>query len=118
MTDRKTCLDNPVIAEHLEAIRALCLEFGVSRLEVFGSVCTPEFDPETSDVDFLVEYPPDYDFGPWLTRYFALEETLASLLGRKVDLVMTRATENKWFRREASKTRTVVYDASKVAEVA
>ena len=54
-----------MIAEHLEAIRALCREYGVLRLEVFGSVCTPEFDPERSDVDFLVEYPEDYDFGPW-----------------------------------------------------
>jgi predicted nucleotidyltransferase len=62
--------------------------------------------------------PPDYDFGPWLTRYFALEEALATLLGRKVDLVMTKAMENKWFRREANKTRTAVHDASKVAEVA
>ena len=113
-----SCLDNPVIAEHLEAIRALCREFGVTRLEVFGSVCTPDFDPERSDVDFIVEYPSDYDFGPWLTRYFALEEALATLLGRKVDLVMTKAMENKWFRREANKTRTAVYDASKVAEVA
>jgi predicted nucleotidyltransferase len=112
------CLDNPVIAEHLEAIRALCREFGVARLEVFGSVCTSEFDPERSDVDFLVEYPPEYDFGPWLTRYFSFEEEMATLLGRKVDLVMIRAMENKWFRREAKKTRTVIYDASKIAEVA
>src|SRR5918994_5427525 len=67
-----TCLDNSVIAEHLEAIRALCREFGVARLEVFGSVCTPHFDPERSDVDFLIEYPADYYFGLWLTRYFAL----------------------------------------------
>ena len=113
-----TCLDNPVIAEHLEVIRDLCREFGVARLEVFGSVCTSEFDPERSDADFLVEYPPEYDFGPWLTRYFALEEALATLLGRKVDLVMIKAMENKRFRREATKTRTAVYDASKVAEVA
>ena len=58
MADRKTCLDNPVLAEHLKAIRALCRDFGVSRLEVFGSVCTPESDPERCDIDFLVEYPP------------------------------------------------------------
>lgn len=118
ISSQTTCLDSPIIVEHLEAINALCREFGVARLEVFGSVCTPAFDPERSDVDFVVEYPPDYDFGPWLTRYFALEEALAALLGRKVDLVMTKAMKNKWFRREATKTRTAVYDASKVAEVA
>ena len=44
MTDRKTCLDNPVIAEHLEGIRALCREFGVLRLDLFDSVCPPDVD--------------------------------------------------------------------------
>ena len=115
---QETCLDNPIIAEHLEAIRALCREFGVARLEVFGSVCTPDFDPERSDVDFLVEYPSDYDYGPWLSKHLSLEERLAHLVGRNVDLVMIDAARNKWFQREADKTRTVVFDGSKVAEVA
>ncbi|MBA3414399.1 MAG: nucleotidyltransferase domain-containing protein [Chloroflexia bacterium] len=59
---------NSLIEENLEAIRALARDYGVAQLEVFGSVCTLEFDPERSDVDFLVEYPPGYDFGPWLGR--------------------------------------------------
>ena len=106
-----TCLDNPVIAEHLGAIRALCREFGVARLEVFGSVCTSEFDPERSDVDFLVEYPPDYDFGPWAARYLALQEALANLLGRKVDLIMTRAVRKKYFLQSVNQTRQLLYAA-------
>ncbi len=118
MSDRASCLDNPIIAEHLEEIRALGREFGVLRLEVFGSVCTPAFDPERSDVDFLVEYPEGYDYGPWLARLFDLEEALAHVIGRKVDVVMPGALRNKWFRREADKTRVVVYDAREVAEVA
>ena len=106
---QETCLDNPVIAEHLEAIRALCREFGVIRLEVFGSVCTSEFDPERSDVDFLVEYPPDYDFGPWAARYLALQEALANVLGRKVDLIMTRTLRKKYFLQSANETRQLLY---------
>ena len=109
---------NPLIEEHLEAIRDLCREYGVARLEVFGSAATDAFDPARSDIDFLVEYPPDYDFGPWLGRVQDLEQALADLLGRKVDLVMTAALRNKWFRREADKTRTVIFDAAQVAEVA
>lgn len=108
----------PEIEQNLAAIRALCREFGVVRLEVFGSAMTPNFDPARSDIDFLVVYPPDYDYGPWLTRYFELEERLAALLGRRVDLVMPKALENKWFRREADKTRVVLYDAAQVSEVA
>ena len=108
-SSQKRCLDNSIIAEHLEAIRALCREFGVTRLEVFGSVCTPDFDPERSDVDFIVEYPPDYDFGPWLTRFFALQEALANLLGRRVDLIMKRAMRKKYFILSANETRQLLY---------
>jgi uncharacterized protein len=106
-----SCLDNPVIAEHLEAIRALCREFGVAQMEVFGSVCMPDFDPERSDVDFLVEYAPDYDFGPWAARYLALQEALANLLGRKVDLIKTRAVHKKYFLQSVNQTRQLLYAA-------
>ncbi len=109
---------NPLIARNLEAIRELCRDYGVAKLEVFGSANTPEFDPARSDIDFLVEFPAGYDFGPWLARLQELEEALAALLGRKVDLVMASALRNKWFRREAEKTRRVIYDASQDAQVA
>lgn len=82
MTANASCLAKSPIAEHLDAIRALCREFGVARLEVFGTVCTPEFNPAHSDIDFLVAYPPGYEFGCWLTRYFEFQERLQELLGR------------------------------------
>lgn len=109
---------HPLIEAHLDEIRALCREFGVSRLELFGSAATDAFDPERSDVDFIVHYPDGYDFGPWIGRFQDLEADLAALLGRDVDLVMTSALRNRWFAREAAKTRTVIYDASEVSEVA
>ena len=52
---------NPLITNNLDAIRALCREYGIVRLEVFGSVVTEDFDPARSDVDVIIEYPPDYD---------------------------------------------------------
>lgn len=108
---------NPLIEQHRDALRALACEYGVLRLEIFGSACTPAFDPAESDIDFLVAYPKDYDFGPWLSRLQDLEDALAEVLGRRVDLVTASALRNRWFRREADKTRTVIYDASQVAEV-
>jgi predicted nucleotidyltransferase len=91
---QRSCLDNPVIAENLEAIRVLCREFGVLWLEAFGSVCTSDFDPGRSDIDFLVEYPAGCDFGPRLARHFDLEDALAHVVGRKVDVVMPGALRN------------------------
>jgi predicted nucleotidyltransferase len=102
---------NLLVEQHLDAIRALCREFGVARLELFGSAATADFDPDRSDVDFIVEYPPDYDFGLWLTRYFELQERLSALLGRPVDLVMAGAMRKPRFIEAANETRRLLYAA-------
>lgn len=107
-----------VVEKNIDQIRALGRAFGVTRLEVFGSACTSEYEPGRSDVDFLVEYPQGYDFGPWLARVQELDEALSALLGLEVDLVTASALGNTWFRSEVEKTRKVIYDASEVAEVA
>ncbi len=61
---------HPDVARHIPEIRTLCREFGVSKLEIFGSAVTDAFDPGRSDVDFLVEYPERYDFGDFGERLF------------------------------------------------
>jgi predicted nucleotidyltransferase len=40
---------------HLEAIRSLCREYGVSRLELFGSFARGDFEAGRSDVDLVIE---------------------------------------------------------------
>ena len=100
-----------LVEQHLEAIEALCREFGVLRLELFGSAATGEFDPARSDVDFLVEYPEGYDFGLWLTRYFAFKERLEDLLGYPVDLVMVGAMRKPHFIESVNKSRQLLYAA-------
>ena len=101
----------PLIEHHLDAIRALCREFEVSRLEIFGSAATDDFDPDRSDVDFLVEFAPETDLGPWMKRYFDLKERLEQLLGRPVDLVMVGALRNPYFIRSVNESRQVLYAA-------
>lgn len=101
-----------------DAIEEICRRFGVERLEAFGSALSDEFHPERSDLDFLVRFPPDYDFGPWMSQFQQFEEELTALLQRRVDLVMESALRDPWFRREANKTRRVIYDASQNAKVA
>jgi hypothetical protein len=102
---------HPLVEKHRAAIQELCREYGVSRLEVFGSASTDEFDPNRSDVDFLVEYPPDYKFGLWLTRYFELKERLEAILGRQVDLVMAGAPRNPYVIQSINETRQLLYAA-------
>jgi predicted nucleotidyltransferase len=100
-----------VVAEHLEEIQALCREYGVLRLEVFGSALTARFDPETSDIDFLVAYPPGHDLGPWMTHHFALKERLAEILGRPIDLVMIHAIRKPRFIEAIRENRRLLYAA-------
>jgi uncharacterized protein len=101
-----------LVEEKLEAIRALCEEFGVLRLELFGSAANGAFDPERSDRDFLVEYPPGYDFGPWLTRFFELQERLEALFGRSVDLIMSGAPRNPFVIQSINESRRLLYAAA------
>ena len=107
-----------IVADKLPAIRELCRQYGVARLDLFGSAATDDFDAARSAVDFLVHYPPGYDYGPWISRHLAFEADLARVLGRDVDLIMSSALRKERFRREADKTRTVIYDAANVASVA
>ncbi|HOX38209.1 MAG TPA: nucleotidyltransferase domain-containing protein [Candidatus Brocadiia bacterium] len=94
-----------------EEIERLCREYGVARLEVFGSAADDSFDPETSDIDFLVEYEQGRNLGPWLADYFALRDALQKLLGTSVDLVMAGASRNRYFIEEMNKSRELVYAA-------
>ena len=100
-----------LVEQHLDDIRQLCEEFGVLRLELFGSAATGRFDAERSDLDFLVEYPDDYDYGPWLARHFELQERLEELFERRVDLVMAGASRNPYFIRSLNASRQLLYAA-------
>ncbi len=108
----------PFITQHDAELQRLCAEFGVRRLELFGSACTSSFDPQHSDLDFLAEFPAGYNFGPWMSRFVELRQRLADLFHCPVDLVMPSALENRYFRQEADKTRTVIYDGTQVSQVA
>jgi hypothetical protein len=93
----------PDIAEKREALAALCRRYGVARLEVFGSAARgADFDPDKSDVDFLVEFEPHGGLTP-RDRFLGLADALEKLMGRPVDLVERNALEasRNYIRRRA-----------------
>lgn len=98
-----------MLALDRDAIADLCRQYGVRRLCVFGSAVTDRFDPERSDVDFLVEFgdgsPESFD------TYFGLKEALEDLLGRPVDLVEPVALENPYFAASVGETAEELYAA-------
>lgn len=101
----------PLITEHADEIAELCRRYQVRKLDVFGSAANGEFNPDTSDIDFLVTYESDVDFGPWGRHYLELENALAELLGRPVDLVFDKEFRNPYFRKAVEESRTPFYEA-------
>ena len=76
-----------------EDIAALCRQFGVKRLDLFGSAAEGSFDPLRSDFDFLVDLG-ERPSAAYVDAYFGLHESLEQLLGRPVDLVTERSVTN------------------------
>ncbi len=95
------------ISEHLTELTALCRQYHVRRLELFGSAAREDFDPSRSDVDFLLEFEPGQ--GSWNLQ-FELQGKLEALYGRKVDLVAGEI-RNPYIRKTIDEDRQIVYAA-------
>ena len=89
---------HPLIHGHRNAIAELCQRHRVKRLEVFGSATRGnDFDTETSDADFLVEFS-TASKSPSLKAFFGLQTDLSKVLGRTVDLAEASAIRNPYVR--------------------
>ena len=82
----------------MDAIRTFCDKWKIRELAVFGSILRDDFG-RRSDVDFLYVLEPGVRWGFDIVR---MEEELASIVGRRVDLVSRKAIEqsDNWMRRE------------------
>jgi predicted nucleotidyltransferase len=97
-----------VIGQYRATIALMCRQYGVRRLEVFGSAARgTDFDPSASDVDFLVAFEPDSRLPP-LRQFFGLAEALEGLLGRPVDLVERGAIRNPYILASIERAHEVV----------
>ncbi len=89
---------HPLIEQNRAGIARLCRRFGVWRPEVSGSAARGvDFDPATSDADFLVDFAPGNAL-PVPRRFFGLAEALEQLPGRPVDLARPGAIRNPYPR--------------------
>lgn len=90
-----------VLERHRTAIENLCRRYGVSRLRLFRSANRKNWNPATSDFDFLVEFGPPPPGIDAFSQQFGLQVRLESLLGRPVDLVDWNAAKKPYFRQVA-----------------
>lgn len=99
---------NDIIEQHRPELSEACRNFGVERLEVFGSAARSDYDPRRSDVDFIVRFRSPGAPG-YADRYLGLAERLEQMLGRPVDLITERSLRNPLFVQAITQDRTTVY---------
>jgi predicted nucleotidyltransferase len=85
-------------------LEALCREYHVQRLAIFGSVLKGT-DTPGSDLDLLVEFDPHSTPG-W--DMFIFQDKLSHLFGQTVDL-NTPGFLSRYFRDEIMKTAHTIY---------
>jgi predicted nucleotidyltransferase len=103
-------MDRPRIAIPEAAIADFCQRHHIRKLALFGSVLRDDFSPD-SDVDVLVEFEPGQTPG---FAFFNMQDELAEILGRKVDLLtfkMIESSENYIRRRNIMNSAQVIYTA-------
>jgi len=100
----------PLIETSRAQLAHLCRKHHVLRLEVFGSAARADFDPESSDLDFLVEFEPMAPVA-YAQAYFSLKEELEALFKRPVDLITPASLKNPYFRASLAASSERVYAA-------
>ncbi len=79
--ERKNLSNTPLAPE---IVAEFCRKHGIRELSLFGSVLREDFRPQ-SDVDVLIEFEPETAVS--LFDLIQIQDELALLLGREVDLV-------------------------------
>jgi predicted nucleotidyltransferase len=98
-----------LLTDNKDSIEALCREYRIKKLDVFGSAATGAFNPETSDIDFVVDLG-GYESGV-SRRYFRFAEALEALFGHPVELITEEQIKNPYFREAVEEQRTLIYEA-------
>jgi predicted nucleotidyltransferase len=99
------------IQGRVDQLQTICRSRHVRCLWLFGSGTGPAFDPETSDLDFAVEFLPLAP-GDRAEAYFGLLADLERAFERSVDLVELTAIRNPYFREALEEERVVLYEAA------
>jgi predicted nucleotidyltransferase len=99
-------MDRPIelLSVKRAEIESLCKVYAVKRLQLFGSAATGNWDPTTSDFDFIVEFDHAPNAMHLFDQYLQFKEGLEAILERTIDLVELSAVRNGYFLRNLERT--------------
>jgi predicted nucleotidyltransferase len=98
------------INDKLDQLTELCRRYGVRKLALFGSALRDDFNPESSDLDFLVEFEPPPP-GRYAKVYFGFLRELETLFDRRIDLIETGTIRNPYVRDTIEAEQETLYAA-------
>jgi uncharacterized protein len=83
------------LKKYKKDILQICTSLSVQRLELVGSAARDDFQPDTSDIDVLVDFKGNEKL---FERYFDLKEQLEKCFGRRVDVIQSAALKNPYVK--------------------
>ena len=98
-----------LIVDNKDALATICRQFGIKKLDIFGSAANGSFDLDTNDIDFIVDLG-GYERGV-SQRFFRFADALDALFSRRVDLITEEQIRNPYFKRAVEKQRVNVFNA-------
>jgi predicted nucleotidyltransferase len=101
---------NPILLNKIKEIHALCKQYKVSSMYVFGSVNTDLFTAN-SDIDFLITFQKDISIEEYTNNYFELQYRLRALFNRNIDLVTENSLSNPYFIQSIEQSKQLLYAA-------
>lgn len=102
-----------LIESNRDRIEALCRENNIAALWIFGSAAKGTWNPDTSDIDFLVDVG-EYD-DRVAQRFMRLAAGLEQTLQHPFDLLTIRQLKRPEFRAEVLATRELVFERERAA---
>ena len=102
----------PVLQSRIDALRDICRRRHVRQLDAFGDVTNGKFDPETSEIELLVDILP-LPWGQIFHNFMDMKHDVDELFGCDVGLVEDGAPifENPYFRARVKRTRVKIFEA-------
>ena len=97
-----------ILDKNIDKIKALCDKHKVTRLFVFGSVLTDNFN-KSSDIDFLVDFS-GVDLYDYADNYFDFKKSLEDLLNRQIDLLEEKALKNPYLKETIDSSKQLIYE--------
>ena len=99
------------IKKKLSDFKDLCVNHQVKSLYAFGSSVTDQFDPNTSDIDLLVEIedPDPIERGE---KLLDLWDKFESFFNKKIDLLTESSIKNPILKRNIEQTKVLIYDGT------